>query len=142
KKDFIVVEESRNETLIYDSANNKLHVLTPTATAVWKSCDGKTSVSEIASKLKAELNDEIGEDVTWLALEELDKSGLLENSVSIPQGGVSRRALLKTAALTVAVSLPMVTTLIAPPPARAQSDDDDKGMGMGWDMGMGMGMGM
>ena len=117
KKDFVVVEESPNEALVYDSSNNKLHVLTPAATAVWKSCDGKTSVSEIAGKLKAELNDDLGEDVTWLALEELEKCGLLENSVNIPQESVSRRALIKT----VAVSLPLITTLIAPSPARAQT---------------------
>lgn len=123
KKDFIVVEESPNESLIYDSSKNKLHVLTPVATTVWKSCDGKTSVSEIAHKLKAELNNDLGEDVTWLALEELEKSGLLENSVDIPRDSISRRAMIKTAAL--AISLPLVTTLIAPSPARAQTGGMD-----------------
>jgi len=123
KKDFIVVEESPNEALIYDSVRNKLHVLTPAATTVWKSCDGKTSVSEIAHKLKAELNNDLGEEVTWLALEELEKNGLLETSVNIPQETISRRGLLKTAAL--AISLPLVTTLIAPSPAHAQSDGMD-----------------
>src|SRR5262245_29333742 len=103
KKDFIVVEESPNEALIYDSTKNKLHVLTPAATAVWKSSDGKTSVSEITHKMKAELNNELGEDVTWLALEELEKNGLLETDVNIPQESISRRALMKTAALTVAI---------------------------------------
>jgi len=121
KKDFIVVEESPNEALIYDSAKNKLHILTPVATTVWKSCDGKTSVSEITHKLKAGLNNDLGEEVTWLALEELEKNGLLETSVNIPQETISRRAVLKTAALTVAVSLPLVTTLMAPSPAHAQS---------------------
>ncbi|MGH9768364.1 MAG: PqqD family protein [Blastocatellia bacterium] len=127
KKDFIVVEESLNEALIYDSDKNKLHVLTPVATTVWKSCDGKTSVSEIASKLKAELNDELGADATWLALEELEKNGLLENSLNIPRNGISRRDLIKTAA----VSLPLITTMIAPSPARAQSAVQMGGMMMG-----------
>jgi len=127
KKDFIVVEESLNEALIYDSAQNKLHVLTPVATAVWKSCDGQTSVAEIASKLKAELNDELGEDAAWLALEELEKNGLLENSMNIPRNSISRRALIKTAA----VSLPLITTMIAPSPARAQSVGQMGGMMMG-----------
>lgn len=121
KKDFIVVEESPNEALIYDSAKNKLHMLTPVATAVWKSSDGKTSVSEIAHKLEAELKSDGVEDIAWLALEELDKSGLLENSVSIPQDAISRRAMMKTAALSLAVSTPLVTSLIAPSPAYAQS---------------------
>jgi Coenzyme PQQ synthesis protein D (PqqD) len=125
KKGFIVVEESTNETLIYDSAKNKLHILIPAATVVWKSCDGKTSISEIASKLKAELSDELGEDVSWLALEELEKSGLLESSLTIPQESISRRALMKTAALTVA--LPLVTTVIAPSPAYAQSSNRNGG---------------
>ena len=127
KKDFIVVEESLNETLIYDSDKNKLHVLTPVATTVWKSCDGKTSVSEIARKLKAEMDNEFGADVTWLALEELEKNGLLENPMNIPRNGISRRDLIKTAA----VSLPLITTMIAPSPARAQSAVQMGGMMMG-----------
>ena len=127
KKDFIVVEESLNEALIYDSDKNKLHVLTPVATTVWKSCDGKTSVSEIANKLKAELNDEVGADAAWLALEELEKNGLLENSLNIPRNSISRRDLIKTAA----VSLPLITTMIAPSPARAQSAVQMGGMMMG-----------
>ncbi len=136
KKDYIVVEESPNEALVYDSASNKLHMLTPVATTVWKNCDGKTSVSEIARKLNAELDDELREDITWLALEELDKSGLLEHSVTIPQDTISRRALMKTIGLAVAVSLPLVTTLIAPSAAYAQSG----GMGMSGEMGGEMGM--
>ncbi len=119
KKDFIVVEESPNEALVYDSSKNKLHVLTPVATTVWKSCDGKTSVSEISSKLNAELNNDLGADVTWLALEELERNELLESPVNIPQESISRRSLIKA----VAISLPLITTLIAPSPARAQSGD-------------------
>jgi hypothetical protein len=136
KKDFLVVEETPNEALIYDSVKNKLHALSPEATTVWKNCDGKTSVSDIARKLKPELSQELSEDVTWLALEELERSGLLEASVSVPQESVSRRAMVKTAAMAFAVSLTFVTTLIAPTPARAQS-----GGGMG-DMMMDMMMDM
>ncbi len=121
KNGFILVEESPNESLVYDTANNKVHMLTPVATAVWKSCDGKTSVSEIACKLQSGLNAELGEDVTWLALEEMEKSGLLEHSLNIPQDTISRRAMMKTAAAAVAISLPLVTTLMAPSPAYAQS---------------------
>lgn len=122
RNDYIVVEESPNEALVYDSTRNKLHVLTPIATAVWKNCDGKTSVSEIAHKLKAELNNELGEEVAWMALDELGKNGLLEHTVKIPRDNVSRRDVIKT----LAISLPLVTTLIAPSPTRAQTG----GMGM------------
>jgi hypothetical protein len=117
----IVVEDLPNEALIYDSSKNKLHALTPIATAVWKRCDGKTSVAEIVRQVEADLNKELGEDVTWLALEELEKNGLLETPVSIPSDSMSRRAMMKTAALAFAISLPLVTTMIAPTPARAQS---------------------
>lgn len=121
KKDFVVVEELPNEALVYDSAKNRLHALTPIATTVWKNCDGKTTVSNIADKLKMELNDELGEDLTWLSLEELEKNGLLEIPVSIPKTDISRRDLIKRAALAATISLPLITTLIAPSPARAQS---------------------
>ena len=141
KKDFLVVEESPNEALIYDSARNKLHVLTPIATSVWKICDGKSNISAITRKLNAELNHELSEDVTWLALEELEKSGLLETSLNIPQETISRRAMVKTAVAAVAISLPLVTTLIAPSPARAESRGGSDDMSEMDDMG-GMGGGM
>ena len=119
KKNFVVVEESPNEVLIYDSSINKVHVLTPVASAVWKNSDGNTSVSEISRKLEAELQNDGGDNLTWLALEELEKSGLLESPLNIPQNVVSRRSMMKTAAAIAA--LPLVTTIIAPTPALALS---------------------
>ncbi|MGH9839624.1 MAG: PqqD family protein [Blastocatellia bacterium] len=121
KKDFMVVEEMANEVLVYDTAKNKLHVLNPAAAAVWNHCDGKTGVSEIAGKLGAESDGRINEDLTWLALEELGKSGLMEGTVDVPQDHISRRAMIKKAAAAAALALPVVTTVIAPSPARAQS---------------------
>jgi Coenzyme PQQ synthesis protein D (PqqD) len=121
KKDFMVVEEMPNEVLIYDSTNHKLHVLNPTAAAVWNRCDGQTRVSEIAGKLGAESDGRINKDMTWLALEELEKSGLMESAVNVPQEHLSRRTMIKKTAAAAALALPVVTTLLAPSPARAQS---------------------
>ncbi len=121
KKDFFVVEEMANEVLVYDTIKHKLHVLNPTAASVWNSCDGKTGIPDIAGKLNAGSDGRINEDVTWLALEELEKNGLMEGTVNVPQDHLSRRAMIKKAAAAAALALPLVTTLIAPSPARAQS---------------------
>ncbi|MGH9839623.1 MAG: PqqD family protein [Blastocatellia bacterium] len=135
KTDFMVVEEMANEVLVYDTVKNKLHVLNPVAAAVWNSCDGKTRVSDIAGKLGAESAGRINEDVAWLALEELEKNGLMESTVDVPQDHISRRAMIRKAAAAATLALPFVTTLIAPSPARAQSDGGG-GMMMGMMMMM------
>ena len=44
----LIIKEVDDETLIYDLETDKAHCLNSTASRVWKSCDGRTSVAEIA----------------------------------------------------------------------------------------------
>ena len=67
--------------------------LNQTSAIVWQNCDGTKTVSEFGAFLAKELNNPINEDLIWLALDQLKKENLIENSkeLEIKFEGVSRR---------------------------------------------------
>ena len=50
----LIVRQLSDETLVYDLKRDKAHCLNPTAAAVWRHCDGRTSVSQLAALLRRE----------------------------------------------------------------------------------------
>ncbi|MDQ5844969.1 MAG: PqqD family protein, partial [Acidobacteriota bacterium] len=47
----LIVKELEDETLVYDQETDQAHCLNETAALVWKNCDGRNSVNEIARLL-------------------------------------------------------------------------------------------
>jgi hypothetical protein len=117
----LVVQELSGEVLVYDRERNKAHCLNSTAARVWRYCDGKTSVAQIAHAIEAEINAPVDEDVIWLGVEQLSKTHLLQESAKLPEhkSGLSRREVMKRIGLAAAVALPVVTSIIAPTAAQA-----------------------
>jgi hypothetical protein len=95
----IITREIDGELLIYDRTRDRAHCLNGSAAAVWKLCDGRSSVGDIAAQLsvtgadgsrqrteesrqKAKSSEQIpvDEHVVWLALHLLHHSHLLEAS--------------------------------------------------------------
>jgi len=93
----IITKDIDGELLIYDRTRDRAHCLNETAAAIWKLCDGRRSVGEIAAQLsgagadgssqqteasrqKAESSAQspVDERVVWLALDKLQRSHLLE----------------------------------------------------------------
>ena len=109
-----------DELLVYDRERNVGHCLNPTAAAAWKLCNGKKSVSELAKMLTRQLSAPVDEPVVLLALEELSKARLLIE-VEKPVRRTSRREAIRAIGIAGAVALPLVTSLVAPTPARAAS---------------------
>ena len=62
RKNGLVVQEVPDEVLVYDLDTNKAHCLNKTAAAVWQSCDGKTSVPEIAKFLSSEMGTKVDDN--------------------------------------------------------------------------------
>ena len=116
REERLVIQELPDELLVYDLDNHKAHCLNQTAAFIWKHCDGKTTVSEIAARLSEELNAPGDEEVIWLALDQLDKFHLLRERIARPSDvrRVSRREVLRKAGLAAAVGLPLVTSILAP----------------------------
>jgi hypothetical protein len=124
----LLVRELSDETIVYDLTHDRAHCLNPTAAAVWRQCDGRTNVAQLAAMLRREWNPAADENVVWLALGQLQKARLLQTRVHPPSGSprVSRRAMIRN--LGIAAALPVVMTILAPT-ARAQASDTCTGMG-------------
>ena len=109
-----------DELLVYDQQRNVGHCLNPAAAAAWKLCDGKKSTSEVAEILTQQLSTPVSESVVHLALDELSKARLLVDAKH-PVRRTSRRDAIRALGIAGAIALPLVTSLVAPTPARAAS---------------------
>jgi len=119
----LVIQETKDELLIYNLKSNKAACLNQTAAAVWTMCDGKNDLPEIASKLEKKFGYSIDDELIWFALDQLNKEGLLSNNGSPPNNfsRLSRREVLKKVGFASMIALPIVSSIVAPKAIRAQS---------------------
>jgi hypothetical protein len=119
----LIVKELANETLVYDEDSNEAHCLNQTAAFVWKHCDGRTSIKRLGRMLDKQTEGAVSEQVVWSAIEQLERSHLLEEPVPRPAHvtQMSRRALIRNIGIAAAVTLPLVTSIVAPTAAEAAS---------------------
>lgn len=120
RKKGLVVQELSDEVLVYDLERHKAHCLNHTAAMIWKRCDGKTSIAEIARMMKYEMNGVIDEEVIWEAVSQLSRNNLLVERISKPTG-MTRREVIRKIGITAAVALPAVISIVAPSAVQAQS---------------------
>lgn len=109
RKDGLVIQEMPDELLVYDLETNKAHCLNETAYSVWKACDGRNTVSDIAAMLE-----DGSDELVWLALVQLGENDLLDKKEGLSMNGRSRRELIKKVGLASVVALPLVASLTAP----------------------------
>lgn len=110
----LVVQEMPDEVLVYDLDTNKAHCLNQSAAFVWRSCDGSNSVLDIVQQFESDGRGKVTEDFVWLAIDQLNETGLLESKVAPKFPGQSRRQVLKTIGLASVVALPVIASLVAP----------------------------
>jgi hypothetical protein len=121
----LVVDELPDEVLVYDLERDQAHCLNRTAALVWQSCDGNTTPSEIARRLKLELDadgkKDSREEMVWLALDQLERNHLLEDAVAVPAqfARLSRRRMMRNLGLAAAIAVPLVTSIVAPTAVQA-----------------------
>src|SRR6185295_3397514 len=116
RQEGLLVQEMPDELLVYDLVRHKAHCLNETAALVWKRCDGKTSVEQMVRLLKTERDSAAEESMVWMAFDQLAKAHLLQGEARTWSGasGVSRREVIKRIGAAAAVSLPLVTSIVAP----------------------------
>ena len=121
--DNLVIQEVENELLVYDLSKNKAICLNKTLAFVWQNCDGSTSVEEIALKLERHFQAKISVELIWFAVEQLNEENLLINTEDFPTtfAGMSRREVIRKVGFGAAVTLPLITSLVAPKAVAAQS---------------------
>lgn len=114
RKDDLVTRQIPGELLVYDLKRHKAYCLNTTAAVVWKSSDGKHTVSDLAAELQKHQKSPVDERIVWLALDQLERSCLMQNKAAKPIGlpTVSRRSLIRAGAAVIA--LPLVTMIAAP----------------------------
>jgi Coenzyme PQQ synthesis protein D (PqqD) len=112
----IVTRDMADEVLVYDLNNHKAHCLNHTAATVWKYCDGKASVPEIAAQLKSDFNPAVDEPTVWLAIKQLSKAHLLQGPIAPPTtiSRLGRRAAIHRIGLSGVIALPLVMSIVAP----------------------------
>jgi hypothetical protein len=118
RTDQLVIQQTADETLVYDLERHKAHCLNRAASAVWSRCDGTTTVSEMAEILERDLGIPADEDVVRLALSQLQKARLLDGPFQMPFVGSipARRVVIKRMGLVgaAALLLPVITSIVAP----------------------------
>jgi hypothetical protein len=122
--DELIIQEVESETLVYDLKSHKAHCLNRTAALVWKNCDGKRTVEQVARKVEAELGEKVSPEVVWLAVNQLEKRSLLEEPVKMAYGAarMSRREVARRLGIVTAlVALPLITSINAPAAIQAVS---------------------
>jgi hypothetical protein len=103
------------ELLVYDLKRHKAFCLNETAARIWKGCNGKRTVADLAALLESEERLPLDEKIVWLALDQLERSHLLQTR---SLGGavlpvISRRRLIRSG-IAAAIALPVVTMIAAP----------------------------
>lgn len=119
RKEGLVIQELSDEILVYDLTSNKAHCLNQTAAFVWRSCDGKNSISEIIGDLEKQTGGKVSEDLIWLAIDQLSEKNLFEQEMPRKFEGQNRRQVLKKIGLASVIALPIVASLTAPSAALA-----------------------
>jgi hypothetical protein len=115
----LVITAVEGEVLVYDLQRHRAHCLNPPAARVFERCDGKTSIPELARAMPGAPDGSTAESLVWLALARLEKAHLLEAPLVAPPARLSRRELVRRAALVSAVLLPAISSVLAPTPAEA-----------------------
>jgi hypothetical protein len=122
RKNDVVIQQLENELLIYNLKDNKAFCLNRNSAMVWQLCDGTKSISEIAELMSKDLKMSISEDFVWLAISDLRKEGLVEVESNQPfLEGKSRREVIRKIGFASMITLPVISSLVAPRAVDAQS---------------------
>ena len=121
RRDGTISKEVDGELLVYDLTRDRAHCLNDTAATIWKHCDGRTTVTELACRLVKssanESSEEAAAQIVLFTLAELRRSHLLEEQDRAwPRTlvGMPRREAIKRIGLGAAITLPIVISLTVP----------------------------
>jgi len=121
RRNGLVIQKLTDEVVVYDTNNQRAHCLNSTAALVWEHCDGSRSVKELSMLLQGDQT--AREEMIWIALDQLEKSNLLEGPIQRPDviKGLTRRQMMKAAGVAAMIAVPVVSTIMAPKAAQAST---------------------
>lgn len=123
RKEGLVVQDLPQEVLVYDLNRHKAYCLNETAALIWKCCDGKMTVGQLARAVEKKLKLPVDERVVWLGLKELSDSNLLLERATVPDGiaRMSRRQAMSKLGIGAMLAVPVILSLNSPTAAQAGS---------------------
>jgi hypothetical protein len=117
--------------LVYDHERNEAHYLNRTAAVIWKHCDGRNGIPELAALLPNECQLPADEGLVCFALKRLDAARLLQEPLQggYPVSAVTRRQVVRRLGLvgSLSVLLPTVSSVLVPSAAWAVSATEPGG---------------
>jgi hypothetical protein len=119
RKEGLIIQTLPDETLVYDLDRDLAHCLNQTATSVWNRCDGSSTARQIARAVSNDLNHPVDEKFVWVALDQLGRNHLLMDGPPALTSAMNRREVVKALAISAAVAVPVVASIVAPVPAQA-----------------------
>lgn len=117
-----IIQDLGDETMVFDSMRDEYHLLNPLAAFIYQRADGQTALGDLVTLAHERFGGTVGVVDVEVALDELQRVHLLDqpNAEDAPRPGMSRRdAARRMAAL--ALSVPFITSIVAPEPAMAAS---------------------
>ena len=117
----MVIQELGNETLIYNTLTNQASCLNETAAFLWRSCSGDKSIDDIALSFEEKFGQAVDADFVRLAISQLNDKHLLSEAGVLDMKISGRREAIRKIALTTAVAIPVVASLVAPQNVMAQT---------------------
>ena len=106
--------------LVFSAPNGAECRLTPVAETVWRTADGTKSAEDLARVASAAHGSVVPVEAVWAILDGMADSGLLEQRVTPPAGGIGRRGFLRLAA----AGLGTLAALGALGAKKASADDE------------------
>jgi hypothetical protein len=122
--DGLIIEEIGAELLIYDLERDRGHTLNESAALVFRHCDGRRGVRDLAGLLSEVTGGPVDESVVLRALQRLDDAHLLEAPVPAERHQWSRREALRRigmAGAAAGLAVPVVSSIVVPTAAEAQA---------------------
>lgn len=127
RREGLLIEELPTELLVYDQKTHRAHCLNAPAASVFRAADGSADIAAITRAASKSLGGPFSDELTWMALKELDRNGLLDGPLPIAANGPTRRDFLAGVGVA-AMMIPLVTGILAPTPAYAQSAPGTSGV--------------
>jgi hypothetical protein len=127
RRNDIIVQELKDEVLVYDLIINRAYCLNESSAIVYNLCDGTNSVSDISNQLSKKLKSPFKEDLVWLAIDQFKQYNLLDNSQEIKTNfeELSRREVIRRVGFASMIAIPVVSSLIAPTASMAASVNEN-----------------
>jgi len=117
----LVLTETKDEVLVYDTERRHIHHLNQVSAVVWRLLDGKRSLEDVTQAAQQQLGTQIDAPTVESALMKLEKADLLEGTLLLERSSLtqSRRSLLRRAAVAgagatiVSISAPTAAAAVA-----------------------------